>query len=63
MTIGAVAAAELIGLLVGWLFYKITSRWFPPLHAILREIEEMSRESHPLRYPLDLRLRDLLGIR
>jgi hypothetical protein len=43
MTIGAVAAAELLGLLVGWLIFKITSRWFPPLHAMLRYIDRVSR--------------------
>jgi hypothetical protein len=41
--IGAVAAAELLGLLVGWLIFKITSRWFPSLHAVLRYIQRVSR--------------------
>ncbi|HEV7899329.1 MAG TPA: hypothetical protein VGP31_15970 [Planosporangium sp.] len=60
MIIGAVAAAELLGLILGWLIYKITSRWFPPLHAVLRYIDHMSREPHPMTTPLDLRIRDLV---
>jgi hypothetical protein len=43
MPIGAIATAELLGLLVGWLIYKITSRWFPALHAVLQYIDRMSR--------------------
>jgi hypothetical protein len=45
VTIGALAIAELLGLVVGWLIFKITSRWFPPLHAVLRYIEYASQ--HP----------------
>ncbi|NJC68471.1 hypothetical protein HC031_01840 [Planosporangium thailandense] len=40
---GAVALAELIGLLVGWLIFKITSRWFPPLHLVVKYIDQMSQ--------------------
>jgi hypothetical protein len=45
VTIGALATAELVGLLVGWLIFKITSRWCPPLQAILQYIDRVSR--HP----------------
>jgi hypothetical protein len=44
VTIGAIAAAELLGLVVGWLIFKITSRWFPPLHLVLKYIAEMSHQ-------------------
>jgi hypothetical protein len=43
VTIGAIAAAELLGLVVGWLVFRITSRWFPPLHLVLKYIAEMSQ--------------------
>jgi hypothetical protein len=35
---GATATAELFGLLVGWLIFKITSRCCPPFRAILHRI-------------------------
>jgi hypothetical protein len=51
MTIGAIATAELLGLLVGWLIYKITSRWFPALHAVLRYIDHVCRYRDAITAP------------
>ncbi|WP_426636319.1 hypothetical protein [Planosporangium sp. 12N6] len=38
MAIGLVAVAELLGLLAGWLVFKITSWCYPPIRTILHRI-------------------------
>lgn len=43
LSFGALALAEFLGLLAGWLIFKITSRWFPPLHLVVKYIDQMSQ--------------------
>jgi hypothetical protein len=50
-TISALAIAELVGLVVGWLLYKITSRWFPPLRTVLKYIGYLSRHADTFATP------------
>ncbi|NJC67239.1 hypothetical protein HC028_22450 [Planosporangium flavigriseum] len=51
MILLATVIAELVGILLAWLIHKITARYFPSLHAILRSIDEVSRHPELLKSP------------
>lgn len=49
--IAATLGAELVGILVGWLIFKLASRWWPAFGAVIamaQQITQMSRQAMPV---------------